>query len=101
MFEQHRLYLGRRDGEALVFDHFFAAVDDPVEAFAVAGDNITGPVPAVAQHGSGGLRFLPIAKHKLWSAHGQFSGYPGWGFRYVVRGIRRIGHARTTIYAWL
>jgi len=47
MFQQHSFHFRGGNGEALVLDHFFAAVNDAIEAFAVAGDNISGPVPAV------------------------------------------------------
>ncbi len=49
VLQQHCFDLGRRDGEAFVFDHLLTAVDDAVETFAVAGDNVARPIPAVAQ----------------------------------------------------
>src|SRR4051812_47220671 len=53
MFQKDRFDLGWRDGETLVLDHFLAPVDHAVETFAIAGDDVAGPEPSIAQHGGG------------------------------------------------
>ena len=63
------------DREALVLDHLFAAVEDVEEVVGVASDDVARPVPAVAQHGGGGLRLLPVSQHELRAAHDQFAGF--------------------------
>src|SRR3954451_7541206 len=47
MLEQHRFDFGGSYREALVLDHLFAAIDDAVEALAIARDDVARPVPAV------------------------------------------------------
>src|ERR1022692_3688641 len=77
MFEQHGFYFGGGDGESFVFDHLFTAVEDVVEAVGVAADYVSGEIPAIAKHGGGGLRLLPVSHHDLRSAHHEFALFAG------------------------
>jgi len=73
MFEQNGLDLGGSDGESLVLDHFFAAIEDVEEAVGIDADDISGEVPAIAQSSGGRLRFLPISHHDLRAAHDELA----------------------------
>jgi len=65
MLEQNRFDLRGSYGETLELDHLLAAVHDAIEAFAVASDDVTGPIPAVAQNGGRGGGLSPISQHEL------------------------------------
>src|ERR1022692_2306173 len=81
MFEQHGFYFGGGGGESFVFDHLFTAVEDVVEAVGIAADYVSGEIPAIAKHGGGGLRLLPVSHHDLRSAHHEFTLFAG---RYLI-----------------
>src|SRR5208282_2451035 len=56
MFEEDGFDFGRGDGESLVLDHLLFAVEDVVEAFGIAADDVTREIPAIAKNGGGRLR---------------------------------------------
>src|SRR5580765_7032727 len=90
MLKQNRLYFGGSDSESFVLDHFLAAVDDTVKAFAIPRHDVSGPVPPVAEYRRGGGRLVPVAEHELRAAHDQFSRQSGWSLRHVAGRIRGI-----------
>src|SRR3954470_20897962 len=90
MLEQHRFDFGGSYREALVLDHLFAAIDDAVEAFAVARDDVARPVPAIAKNSSRGGGLVPVAEHELRPAHDKFTRLSGRSFREVVGSIGGI-----------
>src|SRR5258708_18972522 len=65
MLQQHRLHLRRSDRESFVLDHFLASVHDSVKAFGVTCDNVTRPIPSVAQYGRSRIRLFPVTEHQL------------------------------------
>src|SRR5438128_12393203 len=79
MLEQHRLNLSGCHRETFVLDHLFAAVENKIEAVGVARDNISRPVPAIAQCTGRGFGRLPIPEHELRTAHNQLAGFPDGG----------------------
>src|SRR5438128_10365142 len=73
MLEQHRFNFRRSDGKTLVLDHLLTAIENVIEAVSVAGDDISRPIPAIAKHGGGCIRRLPVTQHELRAAHKQFA----------------------------
>src|SRR5262249_51409315 len=73
MLHQNGLHLGRCDRESLVLDHLLASVQDKKESLFIAANDISRPIPSIAENCRGCTRLSPIAKHELRSAHHQLS----------------------------
>src|SRR5208337_988070 len=77
MFEEHGFDFGRGHWKPLVLDHLLAAVENVVKAVGIGAHDVAREVPAIAQNGSRGLRFLPVSEHDLRAAHRQFALFAG------------------------
>src|SRR5579862_4753985 len=80
MFQQNGFDLGGSYGEAFVLNHFLAPIDDTVEAFTIAGDDVARPIPSITQHRGSGLWLFPVTEHELRTAHDELSRLAGRRF---------------------